>query len=179
MIIQQGNELQKSIVRQRVNINNVREKLEANLRNLAAMQTDPTRDGQKRFTPEVKNEFLRDIRSNLHELKRQDDFLAIARQHGYDVAVQHARPDLQLHHPHQSEAQPEELFGRGLQHMFLKYISVTAHIASSPAHQLGGGGKWWDPQYLGQGLGRPVSPSRVPLPLAGATRASKSLQSER
>ena len=56
------------------------------MRKLSKVTVDPTGDANVRFTAEFKEEAQREMRAIMAELKRQEDWLAIAEEHGYDTA---------------------------------------------------------------------------------------------
>ena len=79
---------EKSIVRQKNNLNNLRDKMEKTLRIMKdylpdVAVTDPT----KRFSAQNKDARIKELRAVMLEIQRQDDFLSIAKQHSYDVAI--------------------------------------------------------------------------------------------
>ena len=81
------NNTHKGILRQRSNINSIREKIEKTLRSLRDYVPDMAEDQpEKRFNQENKTSKLKDLRAVLLELKRQDDYLIIAKQHSFETA---------------------------------------------------------------------------------------------
>jgi hypothetical protein len=77
----------KSILKQKVNLNSIRSKLEKVLRLFSNMTEDPTpAPGVHRFSIENKAGSLKDLRSMLHEVKRQEDYLSVAESHSVEIA---------------------------------------------------------------------------------------------
>ena len=82
-----ANNAERSISRQKINLNNIRDKLEKSIRIMAGYSPDTAQDHQtERFSDVNKTNRLKDLRGVLHEIKRQEDFLSIAKSHSYETA---------------------------------------------------------------------------------------------
>ena len=79
---------EKSIIRQKSNLNTLRDKMEKTLRIMKDYLPDAeVNDANKRFNDQNKSSRLKELRAVMLEIQRQDDFLSIAKQHSYDVAI--------------------------------------------------------------------------------------------
>ena len=77
----------KSIIRQRKNLNSIQEKVEKMLRAIKEYIPDASADQPpKRFSANNKTEKIQELRLMRIELKRQEDYLTVAKDHGYETA---------------------------------------------------------------------------------------------
>ena len=76
---------EKAILRQKNNINDVKENVEKTLRHLSKYTVDTT-GGDDKFSADNKKNRLKELRSVLITLKRQDDYLTVTEQHSYEIA---------------------------------------------------------------------------------------------
>ena len=78
---------ERSLARQKRNVNNLMDKTEKLLRTLSRYETDQSQDNKtKRFSDTNKAARLKELRMIWIELRAQDDFLQVARDHGWQIA---------------------------------------------------------------------------------------------
>ena len=76
---------EKAILRQKNNVNEIKDNVEKTLRNLSKYTPDAT-VGDDKFTEANKTSRLKELRQVLITLKRQDDYLIVAEKHSYEIA---------------------------------------------------------------------------------------------
>ena len=78
---------ERSMARQKRNLNNLMDKTEKLLRTLSRYETDQTQENSnKRFSEPNKAARLKELRIIWIELKAQDDFVQVACDHGWQIA---------------------------------------------------------------------------------------------